>query len=293
MGYTCFELEETEGVAHVRLSRPDEYNSMIPAFWSELPEIIGELSDQGRVRAIVLSSIGKHFCAGMDLSVFTGGADDTDAIGADAGITEQGRRGAALRLNVLHLQQTFSILEQARMPVLAAIQGGCIGGAVDMVTAADCRYATVDAFFCIQEINIAMTADIGTLQRLPKLIPEGIVRELAYTGRRMPARQALAYGLVNQVFDDHDSLLSGVHEIAAEIASKSPLAIHGTKEAILYTRDHSVEDALKYIAVWQTGMFQPGDMAETFAAKSEGRDPEFDDLGVFRPGFQPVSPRPS
>lgn len=286
MGYTCFDIEETEGVAHVRLSRPDAYNSMIPAFWSELPEIIGDLSDSGRVRAIVLSSTGKHFCAGMDLAVFTGGGgDSTDAVNPGAGIKETGRQRAALRLNVLHLQDAFTAFERARMPVLVAIQGGCIGGGVDMVTAADCRYATEDAFFCIQEINIGMTADVGTLQRLPKLIPEGVVRELAYTGRRMPAAEAHQYGLVNQVFVDHEAMLSGVHEIAAEIASKSPLAIHGTKETILYTRDHSVEDSLKYIAAWQTGMFQPGDMAEAFTAKAEGRDTEFDDLGGIHRGL--------
>lgn len=281
MGYTCFEIEEVDGVGHIRLSRPDEYNTMNPAFWSELPAIVGEMSDQGRVRAIVLSSTGKHFCAGMDLSVFTGG----DSVGSGTGIKETGRQRAALRHNVLHLQDTFTILERARMPVLAAIQGGCIGGAVDMVTAADCRYSTEDAFFCIQEINIGMTADVGTLQRLPKLIPEGIVRELAYTGRRMPAEEAKAYGLVNRTFADHEALLSGVHEVAAEIASKSPLAIHGTKETILYTRDHSVDDSLRYIAAWQTGMFQPGDMAETFVAKSEGREPDFEDLGELRRGL--------
>ncbi|MEM7141768.1 MAG: crotonase/enoyl-CoA hydratase family protein [Actinomycetota bacterium] len=282
MGYTCFEIEETEGVAHVSLSRPDAYNSMIPAFWSELPEIIGELSDSGRVRAVVLSSTGKHFTAGMDLAVFTGGSNAADG-GPD--IKETGRQRAALRYNVLHLQDSFSALEKARMPVLVAIQGGCIGGGVDMVSAADCRYATEDAFFCIQEINIGMTADVGTLQRLPKLIPDGVVRELAYTGRRMPAAEALQHGLVNQVFADHEAMLSGVHEIAAEIASKSPLAIHGTKETILYTRDHSVEDSLRYIAAWQTGMFQPGDMAESFTAKAEQRDADFDDLGAIRRGL--------
>ncbi len=282
MSYRCFELEETEGVAHVRLSRPDEYNTMIPEFWRELPEIIDELSDQGRARTIVLSSTGKHFCAGMDLAVFTGG---TGALGGAPAISEAGRQRAALRYNVLHLQDAFTALERARMPVLAAIQGGCIGGAVDMVTAADCRYASADAFFCVQEINIGMTADVGTLQRLPKLVPEGIVRELAYTGRRMSAERAAAVGLVNEVFDDQESMLSAVHEIAAEIASKSPLAIHGTKEMINYTRDHSVEDSLKYIAAWQTGMFQPADMAETFQAKVDGRDPEFDDLGELRRGL--------
>ena len=133
MGYTCFDVEEADGVAHLRLCRPDAYNSMVPAFWAELPEIVGALSDSGRVRAVVLSSTGKHFSAGMDLAVFTGGGD----AGVEGGsIRETGRQRAALRYNVLHLQQSFSILEQARMPVLAAIQGGCIGGAVDMVTAA-------------------------------------------------------------------------------------------------------------------------------------------------------------
>ncbi|MCB1017059.1 MAG: enoyl-CoA hydratase, partial [Acidimicrobiales bacterium] len=134
-----------------------------------------------------------------------------------------------------------------------------------------------------QEINIGMTADVGTLQRLPKIIPEGVARELAYTGRRMPAERAVEVGLVNQVFATHDDLLAGVMEIAAEIASKSPLAIWGTKESINFTRDHSVADALDFIATWQTGMFQPGDMLECFAAKSEQRVPKFQGLPP-RPG---------
>ncbi len=279
MGYTCFDIDEADGVGHLILSRPDKFNSMIPEFWTELPEIVTEMSDSGRVRVMVISSTGKHFCSGMDLSVFTGGSN-LDTTGA-----EMGRQRANLRLNVLHLQHTFSVLEQARMPVLAAIQGGCVGGAIDMVTAADCRYATADAWFCIQEINIGMTADVGTLQRLPKIVPEGIARELAYTGRRMPAQRAAEVGLVNEVFDDQESMLDGVHAIAAEIASRSPLAVNGTKEMINYTRDHSVADSLKYIATWQTGMFQPADMMETFTAKAEGRDPEFDDLLEVRRGL--------
>jgi len=271
MGYTCFEVEENDGVAHVRLSRPDQLNTMIAEFWSELPQIIDQLSDQGDTRVIVISSTGRHFCAGMDLSVF----DGTALAPSDA---EIGRQRANLRLNVLHLQRSFSALEEARMPVLVAMQGGVVGGAVDMITAADCRYATQDAWFCIQEINIGMTADVGTLQRLPKLIPEGVVRELAYTGRRMSAGRAAELGLVNEVFADQATMLSAVHEIAAEIATKSPLAMHGTKEMINYTRDHSVADSLKYIAAWQTGMFQPDDMMEAFRAQADNRDPEFDDL---------------
>jgi len=278
MGYTCFEIEEADGVGHLKLSRPDAFNSMIPEFWSELPRIVRELSDSGRIRVLVISSTGKHFSAGMDLSVFTEGGNLDEA-------GEIGRQRANLRLNVLHLQDTFSVLEDARMPVLAAIQGGCVGGAVDMVTAADCRYATADAWFCIQEISIGMTADVGTLQRLPKLVPEGIARELAYTGRRMPAARAAEIGLVNEVFEDQPAMLDGVHQIAAEIASKSPLAINGTKEMINYTRDHSVADSLRYIATWQSGMFQSTDMMETFIAKAEGRDPHFDDLIEVRRGL--------
>ncbi len=279
MGFICFEVEETDGVAHIRLNRPDKFNSMIPEFWSELPQIVQEISDQGRARVMVLSSTGKHFCSGMDLSVFTGGSLDRDDD------SEVGRLRSQLRLNVLHLQDAFSALENARMPVLSAMQGAVVGGAVDLVTATDCRYATENAWFCIQEINIGMTADVGTLQRLPKLIPEGIARELAYTGRRMSATRAAEVGLVNEVFADHDTMLSAVHEIAAEIASKSPLAVHGTKEMINYTRDHSVADSLNYIATWQAGMFQPGDMMESFAAQAEGRDPDFQDLGEVRRGL--------
>ena len=287
MGYTCFEITEAEGVAHVVLSRPDQLNTMIPEFWSELPEIVDELSDSGRVRVVVMSSTGKHFSAGMDLSVFTGNSavsnDESSVSGGESG--EVGRQRAVLRRNILHLQRAFTCLEEARMPVLAAVQGGAVGGAIDMITAADCRYATEDAWFCIQEINIGMTADVGTLQRLPKLIPDGVARELAYTGRRMSAARAKEVGLVNEVYADQASMLNDVHEIAAEIASKSPLAIHGTKESILYTRDHSVAEGLNFISLWQTGMFQPDDMIESFRAQGEKRTPDFDDLNPQRRGL--------
>jgi len=287
MGYTCFELEETEGVAHLILSRPDELNSMIPSFWTELPEIVDELSDSGRARVLVISSTGKHFSAGMDLSVFTGGSNIADSGDAEPGrpSNEVGRRRAVLRRNVLHLQRAFSCLEEARMPVLAAVQGGAVGGAVDMVTAADCRYATEDAWFCIQEINIGMTADVGTLQRLPKLIPDGVVREFAYTGARMSAARAKEVGLVNEVYADQETMLAAVHEIAAEIASKSPLAIQGTKESILYARDHSVAESLDFISLWQTGMFHPTDMMESFKAQADKRNPVFNDLNEQRRGL--------
>ena len=278
MGYTCFDIEESGGVAHVRLSRGDQLNTMIPEFWSELPAIVDEVSDAGRARVLVLSSTGRHFCAGMDLSVF---GDPT--LQGESG--EIGRQRANLRLNILHLQRSFTVLEQSRMPVLAAIQGACVGGGVDLVTAADCRYATADAWFSIHETNIGMTADVGTLQRLPKLIPLGVAREYAYTGRRLIAERARELGLVNEVFDDHASMMEAVMAVAAEIASKSPLAVHGTKEAINYSRDHTVEESLRHIALWQSGMFHPTDLVESFQAQTEGRPPAYDDLPEVRRGL--------
>ena len=233
----CFDVEVTDGVAHLRLNRPDALNTMTPDFWRELPELLDEIDRNASARVVVLSSTGRHFSAGMDLAVFTGGSD------------------------------------------LLTVQGGCIGGAVDLVCAADMRYATADSFFCVQEINIGMTADVGTLQRLPKLIPEGVARELAYTGDRMPAERAKDVGLVNEVFADHDALIEGVLDIAARIAAHSPLAVWGTKEVVNFARDHTVADSLRYMAAWQSGMFQPGDMMEEFAAKAERRTPSFENLG--------------
>jgi enoyl-CoA hydratase len=270
MTYSCFDVDITGAVAHVRLSRPDELNTMTPDFWRELPKIVTGISDDASARVVVISSTGRHFSAGMDLSVFT-----PDHFVADA---EPGRRHARLRSNAKVLQWSFTALEKARIPVIAAVQGGVIGGAVDLVTACDLRYASADAFFCVQEINIGMTADVGTLQRLGKVIPEGVARELAYTGRRMPAQRAYEVGLVQEVYADHDSLVESALETAREIAAKSPLAIWGTKVAMNYARDHGVDDALDQIATWQSGMFQPADMMEAFAAKAEKRPAVFPDL---------------
>ncbi len=272
MSYRCFDVNITDKVAHVRLSRPDELNSMVPEFWRELPEIVTAISDEASARVVVISSTGKHFSAGMDLSVFTGGNLDGQ------GEAEVGRTNARLRSNAKVLQWSFTALEKARVPVIAAVQGGVIGGAVDLVTACDLRYATEDAFFCVQEINIGMTADVGTLQRLGKVIPEGVARELAFTGRRMPAARAYEVGLVQEVYADHGSLVTGALDTAREIASKSPLAIWGTKVAMNYARDHSVDDSLDQIATWQSGMFQPADMMEAFTAKAEKRDAIFTEL---------------
>ena len=276
MAYECFNVTIEGGVAHLQLKRPEAMNSMVRAFWRELPEIINDIDDNAKARCIVISSTGKHFSAGMDLAVFTGG--DSPVAGAPAGKQDRYVAAETARHGLRNLHKSFSCLDEIRIPVLVAIQGGCIGGAVDMVSACDVRYCTADAFFCIQEINIGMTADVGTFPRLCKLIPQGWVRELSYTGRRLPAARAKEIGLVNEVFDTQEGLLEHVLATAREIASKSPLAVTGSKVMINYAREHNTEDALDYLAIWQSSMFSGPHMGEAFMAKREGREANFPDL---------------
>lgn len=282
MTYRCFDVSINDHIAHLVLKRGDELNTMVPEFWRELPEIVKDIDDHARARVIVISSTGKHFSAGMDLSVFTSGNSASAVVSSE----ERGRVRANLRTSVLHIQETFNVLERARMPVLIAIHGGCVGGAVDFASACDCRYATEDAFFVIQEINLGMTADVGTFPRLCSLLPQGMVRELAYSGRRMPAKKALEMGLVNDIFPTQEAMLKHVMSLAKEMAEKSPLAVYGSKVMINYARDHSIADGLDYIATWQAGMFNPEtDMRESFVSKAEKRAPEFADLLPVRKGL--------
>jgi enoyl-CoA hydratase len=273
---TCFKLSIENNVAHIVLNRPEAMNSMPRAFWNELPVMVNDINDNAKARVIVISSTGKHFTAGMDISVFTDG-NGVSASGAD-----QYARAEAFRQFVLTLQGSFSCLDNARMPVIAAIQGGCIGGGVDMTSACDVRYCTEDAFFQIAEINIGMTADVGTFPRLCKLIPEGWVRELAYAGRRLPAAKAKEIGLVNETFATQDAMLAFVMELATEIAAKAPVAVAGSKRMINFARDHSIADSLDYIATWQAGMFAPPHMMEAFAAKAQKREANFADLSPLK-----------
>jgi len=279
MEYKSFNVEIKDYIAHVQMSRPQVMNSMNADFWLELPQVMKALDASGEVRVIVLSSTGKHFSAGMDLAVFS-----NPKFAPMSG--DPGRMGENLRRVVMQLQATLSSLEEIRIPVLSAIHGGCIGGALDMVCASDSRYCSEDAYFTIKETELGMTADVGTLQRLPKLIPEGVVRELAYTGRKFSAQEALRLGFVNQVFKDHESLVDGVMTIAAQIAKNSPLAVVGCKEMINFTRDHTVADSLKYMATWQSGMFRPNDMMKTFAAKAQKQQPEFDGVWPVKELFE-------
>lgn len=270
---SCFSLTHEGPVAHLVLNRPEAMNTMNATFWRELDGVLELIHDGGQTRVLVLSSTGKHFSAGMALDVFSGGIQMDDR-------SPEGR--AAMLDTIGALQTTFTKLENLRIPVLAAIQGGCIGGAVDMVTACCLRYATADAFFCIQEINIGMVADVGTLQRLPKLIPEAVAKELAYTGRRLPAARALVLGLVNEVFDTPQAMLAGAMQIAREIASKPPVAIWGTKQAIHYTRDHSVADALQQMGWLQSAIWSNRHVQEAVTAIKEKRAGDFPDLAELR-----------
>ena len=271
MSYSTFSLVVEEQVAQLTLSRPDKLNSLTLAFFQELLAVCHELERRSEVRALVISSTGKHFTAGLDLQ----------ALGALAGELIEGERSRAaysLRTCVRELQESISAVEKLRIPVLIAIHGGCIGGGVDLATACDLRYCTQDAFFCVQETNVGIVADLGTLQRLPRLIPDGAAREMCFTGRRLPAERALALGLVSAVYPDQQTMLSEVRKTALEIASKSPLVTAGIKDVLNYGRDHGVRDGLEYIAVWQSGMLSAQDVMEQAAAKGGGRPPSYAEL---------------
>jgi len=267
MRHECFEVQVEGKVAHVKMSRPERRNAMTAAFWRELPAIVRELDADGKVRALVLSSTGPHFCAGLDLSMF-------QSSGALGGATLEARQ--EFRRELVRLQASLNSLAEARFPVIAAIQGGCIGGGVDMVSACCLRYATQDAYFVIQEINLGMMADVGTFNRVPKQLPEAVVRELGYTGDKLGAERAERLGFVNGLFGSHESLVEGALAVARRIAAKAPVAVAATKEMVSYTRDHSVAESFAYLNALQPGIFSIEDIQRSVAAK--GGAAEYADL---------------
>jgi enoyl-CoA hydratase len=271
--YNCFEVLIENNIAHIKLNRPQKRNSITNDFWRELPEIIEDIDNNSKARVVVISSSGPHFCSGLDLSSF-GSMQDLGS----GEKKEKLQRNAAFYDNVLHLQKSFSCLEEARIPVLACIQGGAIGGGVDLAVACDIRYATKDAFMAVHETNIGMTADVGTFPRLVKLIPEGFVKEMAYTGRRVPAQEAKNIGLINEVYEDQETMMKEVMEIAIEIASKAPLAVYGCKKMINYARDHNTADGLDYVAIWNASMFKPEEISEAMSSNAEKRIGDFASL---------------
>ena len=258
-----FTLSTTDAIAHLQLNRPERLNTMAPAFFPALRDAVRGLHDAGEARVLVISSTGRHFCAGMALDVF--GADDAFL-------------GTATPRARLHFQDTlralidcFSALDEAHFPVICAVQGGCIGGALDLATACDIRLCTTDAFFTVQEIHIAMMADLGVLQRLVGIVPQGVAREMAYTGERIGAERALAVGLVNAVLPDATALLAHAMSLARGIAAKSPLAIAGSKLALNHARDHGTAASLQQMTLLQSAIFDTTEMATAISAwKAKG-----------------------
>jgi enoyl-CoA hydratase len=267
--YTAFKVELTDNIAHVQINRPEKINAMNAAFWEEIIAIFKWIDDTDAVRAVVISGAGKHFSSGIDLMML---ASLANQLGKDVG-----RNARLLRQTILRMQASFTAVDKCRKPVLAAIQGYCLGGAIDLVSACDMRYCSSDAQFSIKEIDMGMAADVGTLQRLPRIIGDGVMREMAYTGRHVEAEEARQIGLVNRVYPDQAALLDGVFAIAREIAGKSPIAVAGTKEMIGYMRDHRIDDGLEYIATWNAAMLQSEDLRVAVAAHMSKQKPTFAD----------------
>ena len=280
MNYSCFDVSIANDVAHIVLNRPDKRNSMIHEFWDELPTIVQSIDQNSTARVIVLSSTGPHFTSGLDTSIFGSSVESSD--NPEDVEKSKRQRSAKLYDTIKHMQKSFTCLEQCRIPVIAAIQGGAIGGGVDLVTACDLRYMTEDGFLSIYEVNIGMTADVGTFPRITHLLPEGVVKELAYTGRRITAQEAKQHGLVNEIYTDHETMLEATMGIARQIATKAPLAVYGSKKIINYSRDHSTADSLDYISLWNASMLQPNEISEAFAAAQEEREGDFVDLPTAR-----------
>ncbi len=282
MSYECFDVSISDDIAHIVLKRPERRNSMIAAFWDELPEIVDKIDREAAAKVIVISSTGPHFTSGLDVSAIGGGGAGDSSLTEEQAALQHRVRGAKFYQSVKHMQNSFSILENCRIPVIAAVQGGAIGGGVDLLTACSMRYATADAFLTIFEINVGMTADVGTFPRVLNHFPEGIVHELAYTGRRMDAEEAKQHGFFNAIYADQDTMLAEVMKIAREIAQKPALAIWGCKHMIKYSRDHTTEDALDYIAIWNASNLQPKEMMEAMVARAEKRPGVFVDLPPVR-----------
>ena len=268
MSYKTLTVTTDGHIARITLDRPDRLNAMNADFWNELPAAVRALDAGGDIRAIVIDANGKHFTAGLDLGMFGTPPDPAD-------VTARVQKAARFRHNTALMQQTFSALEDCRVPVIAALHGGCIGGGVDLISACDLRYASRDAYLTVYEINVGLTADVGTFPRLCKLLPEGIVRELAYTGRRMGAEEGERRGLFNEVLDSKEAALERALEMAKQIAGKSPLAVHGCKRMITYARDHNTADSLDYVVTWNAGMLHSEEVMAAVTAGKTGQPGDY------------------
>lgn len=270
MAFEHFKYEVVDKVAHVAINRPDKVNALHEPAWKELKAIFEQIDQDPEVRVAILSGEGKLFCAGIDLQMLM-------SVKNVENIECAGRRSETILKFIKELQAPINAIENCSKPVLAAIHGGCIGGGVDIVAACDMRYCTDDAYFTIKEIDMGMVADLGTLQRLPKFVKPAVVAEMAFTGRKVGAVEAKEIGLVNSHYSDKDAMMAQVFVLAKLIASKSPLSIRGTKEVLRHTRDHSVEDGLHHMAVWNSAMLLSDDLTAAFMAAMSKQPPTFKD----------------
>ena len=267
-----FDVEINNSIAHIRFNRPEKRNSMNEDFWTMFPKEVEQLDDSGEIRALIVSSTGPHFSAGIDLSMFK------DDIVENETDNEMGRSRGYFLQQLRFLQNAVSCLEAARFPVITAVQGGCIGGGIDLITAADIRICTKDAFFLIEEINVGLAADIGTIQRLPKIIPAGIAREWTMLGEKVSADRAKEVGLVSSLHDNHEEMMKNAFEIAEKLASKTPLAMWVTKETLNYSRDHTVKESLENVALWNAATLHKEDVMSTMMSKMQKKKPEYRNL---------------
>jgi enoyl-CoA hydratase len=268
------DADPATGIAELVLNRPERMNTMAPAFFPALRDAVQALDDAGSTRALIVRAEGKHFCAGMALDTFA--PDGPMRAMLDTG---DARKRLAFQTQLRRLMACFDALDDARFPVICAVQGACVGGALDLAAACDFRVCGADAFFTVQEIHIGMAADLGVLQRLQRLLPQGLARELAYTGDRLGAERALATGFVNAVLADGDALLAHARKLAGAIAAKSPLAVAASKLALNYARDHSTADSLAQMTLLQSAVFDIDEMARAIAAWQAKTPATFEALG--------------
>jgi enoyl-CoA hydratase len=267
-----FTIERSGPVATLWLDRPEKHNALGPDFWEQFPEVMGELGDDDTVRAVVIAGKGPSFTAGLDLFAF-GPALASGTLGGE-GNSEAAQR-AALRTHITAMQRAISAPAECPKPVIAAVHGNCIGAGVDLITACDIRLAARDAVFSVRETRLAMVADVGTLQRLPRIIDPGRVAELVYTGRDFDAAEAHGMQLVTGVYDDAAAVYQAAVEMAGMIAANSPLAVQGAKAVLRATAGRSIDEALDYVALWNTAFLQSNDLMEAIRAFVEKRPPEF------------------
>lgn len=270
MHFEAIKIAIQDNLAWLTINRPEKANALNEAFWKELPQALQHLTETASVRVVLLCGEGKNFSAGIDLAMLMGVKQLISGL-------DIGRAAEKIQLFVQKLQESINAIEKCPKPVIACIHGACIGGALDLIAACDMRFASQNAYFCIKEADMGIIADLGTLQRLPKIIPMGLLAELAFTARQFSAQEAKQVGLLNNIYETKEQLLKEVEKIAVQIAEKSPLVIRGIKKTLLYSRDHSVQEGLQFISYWNASQLMSQDVEIALTAQLHKQKPNFKD----------------